>query len=115
MRLRRLGSHCRSQATRTKREIAKWAVVATLLALWFVGKRRTRRRVLGALRLTDGGESFDVEAMVVGVAGHFVHLESFQKQNAGANVSFFIRGKPDFVVEERLLENEAGALLQVGD
>jgi len=30
-------------------------------------------------------------------------------------VSFFVSGKPDFVIEKGLFENEAGAFLQVGE
>ena len=56
----------------------------------------------------------NVEAVVVGVAGHFVDLETLYKQNAGADVRLLVSGKPDFVVEKGLFENEAGSLLQIG-
>jgi len=47
------------------------------------------------------------------VAGNFVDLEAFEEQDPDADVGFFVGGQPDFVVDEGLLENEAGSLLQV--
>ena len=72
-------------------------------------------RVGGVFGFVDGGDTFDVEFFVVGVAGDGVDLESLHQQDADADVGFFVGGEPDFVVDIGLLENEAGSLLQIGE
>jgi hypothetical protein len=61
------------------------------------------------LRFADGGEAFNAELLVVGITRHLVHPETFHQQYAPANVRFDAGRKPDFVIDEGLLENHAGA------
>src|SRR5262249_41558085 len=79
------------------------------------GKLLLVRRIFGDFRFADGGKRLHVETTVIGVARHLVDFEAFQEQNPGANVGFLVRGKPDFVVEEGLFEDKAGAFLQIGE
>ena len=65
--------------------------------------------------MVDGGEGLDVEAFVVGVADGFVDGEAFDQEDADADVDFGVGGQPDFVVEIGLLEDKAGAFLEIGE
>jgi hypothetical protein len=44
----------------------------------------------------------------------FVDLDTFQQENARADVRFVVGGEPYFVVDELLLQDEAGAFLKIG-
>ena len=77
--------------------------------------RLSGRIVLNAFWFVDGGESLDVEAFVVGVASGGVDVEAFHEEDADADVGFHVGGEPDFVVEIGLLEDEAGAFLEIGE
>ncbi len=70
-------------------------------------------RWLGLLGFADGRDGFHVEFFVVGVARYGVDLEAFYKQDADADVRLFVRRKPDLVVYEFLLHDEAGAFLEI--
>src|ERR1700724_1845461 len=69
----------------------------------------------GIFGFADGGDAIDVEFLVIGVASDFVDLDGFYKQEASANVRFFVGGKPYFIVDIGLLEDEARSFLQIGD
>ena len=75
--------------------------------------RRIGWRIGGVFRFADGGDAIHVEFFVVGIARDSVDLESLHQQDANANVGFFVRREPDFVVDVALLEDEARSLLQI--
>src|SRR5258708_14985788 len=82
------------------------------LWVWAFG---SSRRIGGAFGLGDCGDALYVEFSIVGVARYFIDFERFHQKDTHSNVSFFISGQPDFIVNVSLLENKTGALLQVGD
>ena len=66
-------------------------------------------------RFADCRESFYVKFFVIGIAGGAVHFDSFHQQDADVNVGLFVRGQPHFVIDVGLFEDDAGALLEVGE
>lgn len=47
--------------------------------------------------------------------GGAVHFDSFHQQDADVNVDLFVCGQPDFIIDVGLFEDDAGALLEVGE
>src|ERR1700730_3125775 len=69
----------------------------------------------GAFWFTPSVYAFDVEPLVVGIAGDGVDFDSFHQQEADAYVSFLIGREPYLAVDEGLFENEARTFLQFGE
>src|SRR5258707_1251025 len=100
-----------------RRPKADCRYVSFLLGQWWLwvlvfGSRRRIGRTFG---LGNCGDAFDVEFSVVGIARYFIDLEGLHQKHTHSNVSFFVSGQPDFIVDVSLLENKTCALLQVGD
>src|SRR5260370_14180661 len=63
--------------------------------------------------LGDGRKRFHVEFLIVPIARHDAGLDPFHQQEAHADVRLHVSRQPYLVVHKGLLENEAGALLQI--
>src|SRR5262249_10567963 len=114
LRRRRWPTRCEKCWTRQRRlgsrSLKNWPKIPGKEMLRLVGLRI----VLGP-GFANRRECFDIKAFVIRIAGYFVDLKALQEQDTRTEVGFFIGGKPDFVVDEGLLENKAGTFLQIGD